>query len=91
MSQQTESRTVMVGDDDITIYDVSHPSSWYTTAYQNKDTRTLDETFGLTGEPIPRDSDIANCLRLSTGPSSLGKSEVEQVLRVFCSSCSTSR
>lgn len=83
MSEQLQGRIIHVGDDQITIYAMNHPTSLYTAAYQNRDTKALDTMFGLTGEPVPRESEIARDLVRATGSCSLGKTEVEEVLRYF--------
>ncbi len=83
MSEQLQGRIVNVGGDEIAIYDIDQPGSWFTEIYQNKDTKALDETFGLTGEPIEVDSDVAHFLSLATDSCSLGETEVELVLRYF--------
>src|SRR3989338_1038833 len=54
MSEQLQGRIIHVGDDQITIYAMNHPTSLYTAAYQNRDTKALDTMFGLTGEPVAR-------------------------------------
>lgn len=83
MSKELEKRVVDVDGDEVAVYKINNPESLYSAVYQNKDTRTLDERFGLTGKPVGPDSETGRYLRLAVGGCSLGKTEVEYVLRAF--------
>lgn len=86
MAEQMQGRDIQVQNNRITLYDLSkNLNSWYTKVYQTNETRELDERFGLAGEPVDKDSDVAHFLRLSSGACSLGKTEVELVLSYFTS------
>lgn len=81
---ELQGRDVKADGDDITVYDLSaNPNSWYSTIYQNQDTRKLDELFGLTGKAVEKGSEADYLLGLATGACSLGKTEVEMVLTYF--------
>ena len=84
MLERLESRVVQVDGDEIKVYTLpSHPNAYNSFAFQNQDTRTLDERFGLTGVPVTKDSAIGIDLQMATGSSSLGMQEVELTLRYF--------
>lgn len=75
-----EERVVNVDGDEVTIYLAEGP---YRTVFRNKDTRALDEAFGLDGTPVEEGSELDEILRFSTGTNALGKIEVENVLKHF--------
>lgn len=82
-SKNLEGRIVKVKGDEINVYDIKNPKRWYSAVYQNKDTKELDERFGLTGDSVKKGSEIEKYLNLSTAHCSLGKTEVEYLLRYF--------
>ncbi len=80
-----EPRIIEVEGDPIIIFEIGkiYPESLYSVTYQNKDTRVLDERFGLTGQTVSHDSYTSHYLKLSTGSCSLGDTHVEMMLRHF--------
>lgn len=83
--QELESRIVTLSDgDEVEIHGpFEDPTSCYTHLYQNKDTRALDERFGMDGKPIPEGDSREHFLQKCAGICSLGKTEVESTLRYF--------
>ncbi len=87
MFAQLQERRIQANNDFIQIYEIPRVGGKriYSFVYANEDTRRMDLAFGLNGSTVRRDSQIYNDLIRSTGPGSLGSSEVEFVLRYFAS------
>lgn len=76
-------RIVMITGDEITVCEIKNPRSNYSSIFRNKDTRELDQRFGLNGERLDEKSPIARDLRHSTDTSALGNVEAGRIMRYF--------
>ncbi len=84
MLNTLQKRIEIVEGDEISVYELgSGPHTLYSRCYQNRETRSLDEVFSLTGIPVVRGSRQDFDLNTSTQGCSLGEFEVEVVLRYF--------
>ncbi|MBI5398953.1 hypothetical protein HZB03_05810, partial [Candidatus Woesearchaeota archaeon] len=76
-------RIVTIAGDEITVCEIKNPRSKYSSVFRNKDTRELDQRFGLNGTYLYETSPIARDLLHATDKGALGNVEAERVMRYF--------